>query len=135
MPYIDQSARAYLAAAGVEHAPSRVRKAGELNFLFTGLAIATLSSEGSRHRLYSALMNVARAYLDSRERTYENINTCAGALTLAALEFRRRTLRTEYQHFFDMAIMDIYAESGVDYERDAIARNGDVYPSKFVRAT
>lgn len=130
MPYVSNESKGRLSDYNCGRA---VLSSGELNYLFTMSAISALNTYASGAALYSELMRIAREYCGTGKFNSDRINTCAGALILANLEFMRRTQATKYEHFFHVAIVDIYAELGVPYERLKIEENGDVYPAHLVR--
>lgn len=106
----------------------------ELNNLFTAAVLANLQRGDPAHYARPELIRIGRGYIVAVPiEIQKRLNDVAGALTLASLEFMRRLQRTDYDHCFKMAIVDLYVEFGVPHMRDKIKDNGDVYPSNLVR--
>lgn len=130
MPYITQERRAAI------HSGEAPKTAGEFNYKISMIMIEAY--EASKHPnargesigyvgASEEIEHAARNYIQGHGISYAVINEVIGALTCAAIEFKRRVPRSHYPAIFIGCVAHgLYASIAAPYEDQKILDNGDL---------
>jgi hypothetical protein len=134
MPYIKKEDRKRLMASSGRWNGSRIKTAGELNYLLTKLALSNYWRDADD--LYCAIAFRLDCFFEAGERKYQNHNDVMGAVTGAIFEFNRRFKAThprpnDFEEMATLALKNLYDRVTAPYEDLKIQENGDVVDESF----